>query len=80
MYKNIFVNQCGYLPRMTKRVTFRADRPVSFSVVTTDGHKVYHGTADIRVENPAAGETDYVGDFSALTAPGRYHIVSDCLS
>ena len=76
MYKSIFVNQCGYLPNMTKRVTFRSDSPVGFDVITTDGHIVYHGTASIRVENPCAGETDYVGNFSPVTAPGRYRIVS----
>ena len=61
MYKSIFVNQCGYLPNMTKRVTFRSDRPVEFDVAASDGHKVYHGTASVRVENPSAGESDYVG-------------------
>lgn len=80
MYKSIFVNQCGYMPNMTKRVTFRSDRPVEFDVVASDGRKVYHGTASIRVENPSAGETDYVGDFSAITAPGHYRIVSENLS
>lgn len=80
MYKNIFVNQCGYLPDMTKQVTFRSDRPVTFDVVTSDGRRVFHGTASVRIENPCAGETDYVGDFSALTSPGRYRIVSDNLS
>lgn len=80
MYKSVFVNQCGYLPEMTKRVTFRSDKPVAFDVITSDGHRVFHGTASVRIENPCAGETDYVGDFSALTVPGRYRIVSDSLS
>ena len=76
MYKSIFLDQCGYLPEMTKRVTFRSDNPVAFDVITSDGHRVFHGTASDRIENLCAGETDYVGDFSALTAPGRYRIVS----
>lgn len=80
MYKSIFVNQCGYLPEMTKRVTFRSDNPVAFDVITSDGHRIFHGIASVRIENLCAGETDYVGDFSALTAPGRYRIVSDSLS
>lgn len=77
MYKTIFVDQCGYLPEMTKRVTFRSGRPLEFDVITTDGHIAYHGTASAAVDNISAGETDYVGDFSALTAPGRYRIVSE---
>lgn len=80
MYKSIFVDQCGYLPEMTKRVTFRSDRPVTFHVVTSDGRIVYHGVAQNRVENEAAGEIDYTGDFSALTAPGLYRVISDHLS
>lgn len=80
MYKSIFINQCGYLPKMTKRVTFRSDRPVEFDVVSSEGNKVFHGTASVRIENPSAGETNYVGDFSNVTTPGLYHIVSEYLS
>ncbi|MCM1026823.1 MAG: glycoside hydrolase family 9 protein [Roseburia sp.] len=77
MYKSIFVNQCGYLPGIQKRVTIRSDRPVSFSVFQTDGACVFRGMADKRLENASAGETDYVGDFSAVTAPGRYYITAE---
>ncbi|MCM1188299.1 MAG: glycoside hydrolase family 9 protein [bacterium] len=77
MYKSIFVNQCGYLPGMPKRVTIRSDKPVSFSVLKTDGACVFSGVADRRLENDAAGETDCVGDFSAVTAPGRYYITAE---
>lgn len=77
MYKKIFVNQCGYLPRMKKKVTIRSERPVSFSVLKSDGSCVYSGRADIRAENPSAKETDYIGDFSDVTEPGRYYIMSE---
>lgn len=79
MYKNIFINQCGYLPLMQKQVTFRTDKPVSFNVHTSSGFCVYTGRADRRVENPSAGETDYVGDFSAVTETGLYYITAEGL-
>lgn len=79
MYKSIFVNQCGYLPPMQKQVTFRTDKPVSFSVHTSSGACVYTGRADRRIENASAGETDYVGDFSAVTESGLYYITAEGL-
>lgn len=79
MYKNIFVNQCGYLPQMQKQATFRTDKPVSFAVLKSSGACVYTGRADRRVENDAAGETDYVGDFSAVTESGLYYITAEGL-
>ena len=77
MYKQIFVNQCGYLPRMAKKATFRSDGPTGFSVVSTDGRRVYRATATERVKTVSAGETVYVGDFSAVTEPGRYYLLAD---
>lgn len=79
MYKNIFVNQCGYLPNMQKQVTFRTDQPLSFTVVKSCGTSVYSGRADRRVENPSAGETNYIGDFSAVTESGLYYITAEGL-
>ena len=77
MYKNVFVNQCGYLPGMQKKVTIRSEKPISFSVMRSDGSFVCGGRADTRVENASAKETDYVGDFSAITEPGRYYIMAE---
>ncbi|MCX4305304.1 MAG: glycoside hydrolase family 9 protein [Acetatifactor sp.] len=77
MYKNVFVNQCGYLPGMQKKVTIRSEKPTPFSVHKSSGEFVLGGTADKRVENASAGETDYIGDFSALTEPGRYYIMTE---
>lgn len=79
MYKNIFVNQCGYLPKMQKQVTFRSDKPVSFAVLKSSGACVYNGRAERRVENVSAGETDYVGDFSSVTESGLYYITAEGL-
>ena len=77
MYKNVFVDQCGYLPGMQKKMTLRSNKPVSFSVMRSDGSFVCGGRADIKVENTSAGETDYVGDFSGLTESGRYYIMTE---
>ncbi len=80
MYKRIFINQCGYLPDMEKLVTFNCvceDKPVSFNVLKSDGSFVYAGTAAKRVDNPSAGEINYIGDFSEVTEPGRYYVTAD---
>lgn len=79
MYKNIFLNQCGYLPDMEKKVTFRSENPMEFVVCKSDGSVVFHGKADKRIESKAAKETNYVGDFSAVTAPGTYYIIGNTL-
>ena len=77
MYRNIYIDQCGYLCKGKKQVTFRADAPVGFFVCQTDGTIVFKGLADQRVETAAAKETNYIGDFSDLTTPGRYYIIAD---
>lgn len=77
MYKNVFVNQCGYQQKMAKFVTIRSEQPVGFTVHASDGSGVYRGQADRRVDNEAAGEIDYVGDFSSITKPGIYYITVD---
>ena len=74
MYKRIFIDQCGYLPHMKKEVTFCAEEPVSFAVHRVDGTCVYIGTADRRIENASAGETNYVGDFSTVTESGLFFV------
>lgn len=77
MYKKVFVDQCGYLPQMVKKVTFRTDRPTTFTVLHSDGTFAFEGKANKKIENSAAGEIDYIGDFSQLTAPGRYYISAE---
>ena len=77
MYKNIFINQCGYLPQMTKHVTIVSEKPLRFSLIQAGGARVFTGNADHRIENEASKETVYVGDFSAVTVPGLYYIVTE---
>lgn len=79
MYKRIFVNQCGYLKMMEKRVTFKTEEPVEFSVLKSDGSVIFKGKAEKRFINEAAKETDYIGDFSAVKEPGKYYITAEGL-
>ena len=74
MYKKVFIDQCGYLPGAEKKLTIRCEQPMKFEVLRSDGAGVYGGVADVRIDNKAAGEIDYVGDFSAVTAPGLYYV------
>ena len=77
MYKNIFINQCGYLPGMSKFVTIVSDHEIKFSLVKAGGTHVFSGVADRRIENEASKETVYIGDFSAVDAPGRYYVQTE---
>lgn len=79
MYKKIFVNQCGYMPGMVKKVTFCAENPVEFSVMKSDGSLVFQGKAETLIHNEAAKEINYVGDFSQVTESGTYYITAQGL-
>lgn len=76
MYKRIFVNQCGYMKNMEKKVTFQTEKPVEFSVLKSDGSVIFSGTADKKVVNESAKETDYIGDFSKVEEPGKYYVTA----
>ena len=74
MYKKIFMDQCGYQPEMKKYVTFCATEPVTFSVLKSDGSPVLESVAERRIENEAAQEVNYIGDFSQVCEAGKYYI------
>lgn len=74
MYRNVMIDQIGYLPSMEKKLTVCSEKPMGFDVLKSDGSFVCHGTADVRVDNAAAKEINYIGDFSQVTEPGRYYI------
>lgn len=76
MYKRIYVNQCGYLPAMTKKATFQSETPVEFAVVKSDGSVIFKGRAEKKICNEAAKETNYIGDFSEIKEPGRYYVTA----
>ena len=75
----IRVNQVGWRPGAVKRAVF-ADLPDSgdaFSVVNAEtGETAFEGALSDPIDNPWAGETNRVADFSALTEPGTYKVVA----
>lgn len=76
---DILINQVGYQSDDTKKATFRGEGIGSeFEVIdTTNGESVFTGKISQSFQNEASEETTAIGDFSALTAPGRYKIVSE---
>lgn len=76
----ILANQVGYRPDAEKTVVIRGAKSDTFSVVNDATKEVaYTGTLGAEVNNTSAGETNRTGDFTALTAPGTYHIESSGL-
>ena len=76
----IRVNQVGYRPDAVKTAVFAdisADGETFTVVEARSGDVVFEGALSTAIDNPGAGETDRVADFSALTAPGSYRIVSE---
>ena len=70
-------NQVGYLPNARKTVVIRSENPGSeFSVVDASNKEVYKGSLSQAIESTSAGEKVYIGDFSELTTPGEYKVVS----
>lgn len=71
----IRVNQVGYLPDAVKTAVFAGLDAETFTVIKANtGARLLEGTLSAPVDNPYAGETDRVADFSELTAPGVYRI------
>lgn len=79
MYKKIMLNQCGYYPSMPKHATFVSEQPVTFEVRTSDGTGVLRKTTTKAFDNKAAGERNYIGDFSEITEPGMYYLFAEGL-
>ena len=76
----ILTNQVGYTTNAKKTAVFRGAKSTSFKVVNAStGAAVYTGTLSGEVNNSSAGETDRTGDFSTVTAPGKYYIECDGL-
>ena len=75
----IRVNQVGYLPEAVKTAVFAniGAEGEAFAVIDAgNGEAVYEGTLSATLDNPWAGETNRVADFSGLTSPGTYRVVS----
>ena len=73
---DIMTNQVGYTPDAKKTAVFRdVTNETSFSVINADTKSVvYTGELYGETENLYAEETDWLGDFSEITEPGRYYI------
>ena len=78
----IRVNQIGFLPDAAKiAVLPDADAAETFRVVNVEtGETALEGALSEPVDNPGAGETNRVADFSALTAPGHYRVEAGALA
>lgn len=78
-FSGLAASQVGYGPAMAKR--FSSPKPFqSFKVVRADGEVVFTGGGPVReIPTDVLGDirTVWVGDFTALRSPGRYHIVAD---
>jgi endoglucanase len=78
---DINVNQIGYLPDAEKKAVVRAeigtDVSGSFDVVNVDTEEVvYTGELEDAKENAASGEQTAIADFSSVTEPGNYKLVT----
>ena len=75
------VNQWGYLPNESKRLVLTVEdaAPLASSVfrVTQNDKTVFEGKLEGQIKDETTGDTVYSGDFSALTAPGKYKIEVD---
>ncbi len=73
---DIMTNQVGYKPASEKIAVFRdVTDETAFSVINADTGAVVH-TGELYGEtaNTTAEETDFYGDFSAVTEAGKYYI------
>lgn len=72
---NIKINQTGYLPNSQKKIVFPYDQGDYFQVINVDTQEVVY-TAPIvgKNSNESTKETTFYGDFSEVTAPGKYRI------
>lgn len=73
---SIMTNQVGYKCDSNKVAVFRdITSEKNFSVINAvTKEKVFTGEIGSGYENYSAGETDHLGDFSAVTEPGTYYI------
>ena len=71
----IFVDQAGYLPTAEKAAVFTFPAGY-YSVINEKGSICFSGVPVPAGADEASGETLFKADFSRLTAPGTYRIIS----
>ena len=77
-YPKVNVSQIGYLPDDTKTVIVKSRTTDTFKVVdVSGGAEVYSGSFGEYGFHSASDEVVRAGDFSALTTPGTYKVVTD---
>lgn len=76
--EKIMTNQVGYLPEAEKIAVLRGETiGKTFDVVNSATEEVvYSGEVYGEVKNTTADETDWFADFTKVTEPGKYYIVS----
>lgn len=76
---DIVTNQVGYRTDDVKTAVFRnISGSGTFNVINASTKEsVYTGKMSDAISYSLAGETDYIGDFSAVTEPGTYYITAD---
>ncbi len=75
--KRVRVNQVGYAPTDKKYVLTASEEEVAFKVVNVETDEtVYVGEYGEAVNETAFNEKTKLGDFTALTTPGKYKIIS----
>lgn len=74
----INLNQIGYLPNATKVAVMNGDAIAAEASVIdcATGNEVFKGSVSTAVKNAATGREEARFDFSSVTAPGTYKIVS----
>ncbi len=76
-YPEVNASQIGYLPEDTKTVVAKSSLVERFSVVNTDtGETVYEGLFGDKMFDKGSNMLIKKGDFSAVTEPGNYKVVS----
>lgn len=76
----INLNQIGYRPGDEKRAVIRSesDKQSTFTVTSADtGESVYEGRITDGITFGSSGDRVSYADFSELTKPGRYRVVTD---
>ena len=76
----IRLNQVGFRPLQEKIATIdvcAADAaPCSVAILSASGDTVWTGMASATMINPLSGKPRQLVDFSTLTIPGTYHLIT----
>ena len=82
MENGIVLSQLGFLPGLTKEVTFKKEQAKGrFEIIDQAGNPVFQGSMSSCFHNVSTDELCARGDFSALDVEGEYRVkVGDAVS